>query len=174
MIKFIKKLFGTKYDKDRSLYQPIVDLVHEAEVQLTDLNHDDLRNRTNEFRARIADHLAGIDADIKAIKEEAETTEDFHRKEELFKESDEMIKERDKHLEEVLKEILPDAFAVVRETARRFSSNKTITVTATDHDRNLAAKKAHVTIKGDKAIYSNAWLAAGEKSHGTWFIMLCN
>jgi len=161
MFKFIKKLFGTKYDKDKSLYQPIVELVHEAEEKLVNASHDDLRNRTNEFRVRIADHLAGIDADIKAIKEEADTTEDFNRKEELFKESDELIKERDKHLEEVLKEILPEAFAVVRETARRFSSNESITVTATDHDRELAAKKAHVTIQGDKAIYSNSWLAAG-------------
>ncbi len=161
MFKFIKKLFGTKYDKDKSLYQPIVELVHEAEEKLTNMSHDDLRNRTNEFRARIADHLAGIDADIKSIKEEADTTEDFHRKEELFKESDELVKERDKHLEEVLKEILPEAFAVVRETARRFSSNESITVTATDHDREIAAKKAHVTIQGDKAVYSNSWLAAG-------------
>jgi preprotein translocase subunit SecA len=125
------------------------------------LSHDGLRNRTNEFRARIADHLSGIDADIKSIKEEADSTEDFNRKEELFKESDELVKERDKHLEEVLKEILPEAFAVVRETARRFSANETITVTATDHDREIAAKKAHVTIQGDKAIYSNSWVAAG-------------
>ncbi|MFK7773258.1 MAG: preprotein translocase subunit SecA [Saprospiraceae bacterium] len=161
MFKFIKKLFGTKYDKDKSLYQPIVELIHEAEEHLANLSHDDLRNRTNEFRSRIADHLAGIDADIKAIKEEADTTEDFHRKEELFKESDDLVKERDKHLEEVLKEILPEAFAVVRETARRFSANQSITVTATDHDREIAAKKAHVTIQGDKAIYSNSWLAAG-------------
>lgn len=161
MFKFIKKLFGTKYDKDKSLYQPIVELVHEAEEHLANLSHDDLRNRTNEFKARIADHLAGIDADIKSIKEEADTTEDFNRKEELFKESDELLKERDKHLEEILKEILPEAFAVVRETARRFSSNETITVTATDHDREIAAKKAHVTIQGDKAIYANSWVAAG-------------
>ncbi len=161
MLKFIKKLFGTKYDKDKSLYQPIVELVHEAEEQLTNLSHDELRNLTTKFRARIADHLSGIDADIKSIKEEADSTEDFHRKEELFKESDELLKERDKHLEEVLKEILPEAFAVVRETARRFSDNETITVTATDHDREIAAKKAHVTIKGDKAIYANSWMAAG-------------
>jgi preprotein translocase subunit SecA len=161
MFKFIKKLFGTKYDKDKSLYQPIVELVHEAEEKLTNLSHDDLRNRTNEFRAQIADHLSGIDADIKSIKEEAETTEDFHRKEELFIESDELLKERDKHLEEILKEILPEAFAVVRETARRFFSNKSLTVTATDHDREIAATKAHVTIQGDKAIYANSWMAAG-------------
>jgi len=161
MFKFIKKLFGTKYDKDKSLYQPIVELVHEAEEKLTNISHDDLRNRTNEFRAQIADHLSGIDADIKSIKEEAETTEDFHRKEELFIESDELLKERDKHLEEILKEILPEAFAVVRETARRFFSNKSLTVTATDHDREIAATKAHVTIQGDKAIYANSWMAAG-------------
>ncbi len=161
MFKFIKKLFGTKYDRDVNLYQPIVEVIHEEEKKLTNLSHDELRNRTSDFRKRIAEHLAGIDADLKAIKDEANSTEDFFRKEELFKESDDLVKERDKHLEEILKEILPEAFAVVRETARRFSSNESITVTATDHDRNIAATKPHVTINGNQATYSNSWLAAG-------------
>ncbi|HFC00666.1 MAG TPA: hypothetical protein ENJ53_07660, partial [Phaeodactylibacter sp.] len=141
MFKFIKKLFGTKYEKDKSLYEPIVEQIHVEEEKLTHLSNDDLRNRTLDFRNRIAEHLSGIDTDIKSIKEEAATTQDFHRKDELFHEVDELIKERDKHLEEILKEILPEAFAVVRETARRFTNNDSITVTATEHDRELAAKK---------------------------------
>jgi len=161
MLKFIKKLFGTKYDRDVALYQPIVDQIHEEEKKLTGLSHDQLRNRTLDFRKRIADHLAGIDADIQSIKDEANETDDFNRKEELFKDLDEIEKERDKNLENILKEILPEAFAVVRETARRFSSNESITVTATDHDRDIAANKAHVTVNGNQATYANSWLAAG-------------
>ncbi|MEM6964883.1 MAG: preprotein translocase subunit SecA [Bacteroidota bacterium] len=161
MIKFFKKLFGTKYDKDKAFYQPYVDQVHEEEEKLTGLSHDQLRNRTLDFKKRIADHLAGIDEDIKSVQSEASETEDFDRKEELFKDLDELKKERDKHLEDVLKEILPAAFAVVRETARRFSSNESITVTATQHDRDIAAKKPHITISGNKATYANSWMAAG-------------
>ena len=161
MFKFIKKIFGTKYEKDKSLYQPIVDQVHIEEEKLGGLSNDDLRNRTLDFRRRIAEHLAGIDEDIKAIREEAQTTEDFNQKKDLFIQIDELTKERDKHLEEILKEILPETFAVVRETARRFSSNTSITVTATEHDRNLAATKPYITINGNKATYANNWMAAG-------------
>ncbi len=161
MFKFIKKLFGTKYEKDKSLYQPIVDQVHIEEEKLGGLSNDDLRNRTLDFKRRIAEHLAGIDADIKAVREEAQATEDFNQKEDLFEQIDELTKERDKHLEEILKEILPETFAVVRETARRFSNNTSITVTATEHDRNLAATKPYITINGNKATYANSWIAAG-------------
>ena len=161
MFNFIKKLFGTKYEKDKSLYQPIVEQVHIEEEKIGGLSNDDLRNRTNDFRNRIAEHLAGIDADIKSVREEAQSTEDFNRKEDLFKEIDELTKQRDTHLEEILKEILPETFAVVRETARRFSNNTSITVTATEHDRNLAATKSYITINGDKATYANTWMAAG-------------
>ena len=161
MFNFIKKLFGTKYDKDKATYQPFVDEVHEEEAKLTGISHDALRNRTLDFRQRIKDHLAGIDEDISALQNEANTITDLERKEEIFKEIDELIKERDKHLEDVLKEILPEAFAVVRETARRFSNNETLTVTATDHDRDLAAKKPYITISGNQATFQNSWMAAG-------------
>ena len=161
MFKFIKKLFGTKYEKDKSLYEPIVEQIHEEEAKLTNMSNDDLRNRTLDFRNRITEHLAGIDADMKSIRDEAAVTKDFHRKDELFHEVDELLKERDKHLEEILKEILPEAFAVVRETARRFTNKKSVVVTATDHDRELAAKKQHITINGDQATYATSWVAAG-------------
>ena len=163
MLGFIKKLFGTKYERDVATYQPVVDEINEYFEEYRQLPNDDLRNKTLDFRARIADHLAGIDADIAAAKSEAIAESDLNLKEKLFKEVDDLKKERDKHLEEILKDILPEAFAVVKETARRFSQNPTLTVTATQHDRDLAATpgKNYVTINGNEAIWKNTWMAAG-------------
>ena len=97
------------------------------------------------------------------MKDQAKTEENLYTKEDLFKQLDEIAKERDKHLEDILKESLPEAFAVVKETARRFSNNETLVVTATDHDRNLAGntKKNYLTIDGDQVTWQNSWLAAG-------------
>jgi len=165
MLKFITKsigkLFGTKFDKDIAIYAPRVEEINDAYAQLSNLSLDDLRNKTLEFRQRISAHLAGIDEDIQNYQEEADNEADFARMEDIFAEIDKLKKERDKHLEEILNEILPEAFAVVKETCGRFTNNKTLTVTATDHDRNLAAKKAYVTIEGDKAVYQNSWIAGG-------------
>ncbi|HMR43795.1 MAG TPA: preprotein translocase subunit SecA, partial [Saprospiraceae bacterium] len=175
MLNFItnplKKRFGTKYDRDAAIYQPYVDLINEAFEKLQNLSNDELRNKTLEFRKAIADHLAGIDEDIKTLTAQALETEDIYQKENLFKEIDGLKEERDKELEVILKEILPDAFAVVKETARRFKENSTITVTATDFDRNLAAMpgKSYVKIEGEKAIWKNQWMAAGGQI--TWNMM---
>ncbi|HFA50043.1 MAG TPA: preprotein translocase subunit SecA [Bacteroidetes bacterium] len=163
MFGILKKMFKSKSERDFSKYSPTVDAINEEYEKLQGLSLDELRNKTHEFRARITDHLAGIDEDIRATREEAQQEEDIHRTEELFKEVDELLKERDNHLEEILKELLPEAFAVVKETARRFSNNPTMTVTATDHDRELAVNqsKDYVKIEGDKAIWKNSWTAAG-------------
>jgi len=163
MFKAIKKLFGTKYDRDVAEYTPIVDQINNEFELLQDLSHDELRNKTHDFRNRIAEYLSNIDQQIEEARQEATDEEDIYQKEQLFGEIDELIKERDKHLEEVLKEILPEAFAVVKETARRFSQNESLTVTVTDHDRELAGnpKKKHITISGDQATWSNSWIAAG-------------
>ncbi|MCO6493811.1 MAG: preprotein translocase subunit SecA [Phaeodactylibacter sp.] len=159
----LKKVFGTKQDKDINLYMPVVEEVNAVFEQLKTLTNDELRNKTGEFRARIAEHLAGIDKDIKDIHREANEQENLHEKEELFREMDKLKEERDKHLEDVLKEILPEAFAVVKETARRFMENPSLEVTATDHDRDLAATpgKSYITIQGNKATWKNQWVAAG-------------
>jgi len=105
--------------------------------------------------------LTGIDEDIAEIDKQSQIEEDISKKEELYKELDELKSERDKHLEEVLKEILPEAFAVVKETARRFTENTTLAVTATDLDRDIASAKEYITISGDQAVFSNTWKAAG-------------
>jgi preprotein translocase subunit SecA len=161
MLKAIKKIFGTKYDRDVKTYSPIVESINNFFESYNSLTNDELRNKSLEFRERISQHLAGIDKDISALKEQAENETDLLKTEEIYNEIDTYVEKRDEHLEEVLKVILPEAFGVVKETARRFSNNSTIEVTATDHDREIAAKKQYVTISGDKAIYSNTWLAAG-------------
>ena len=163
MLGIIKKMFGTKYDRDKARYMPYVEQTNEEFVKLSDLSNDELRNKTLEFRERIKEHLAGIDEDIQTAREQAKVEENLHEKEHLFKEMDELSKERDKHLEDILRELLPEAFAVVKETARRFMENDTLEVTVTEHDRNLAGnpKKNYISIQGEKAIWKNQWMAAG-------------
>ena len=163
MLNFFKKVFGTKYERDVKTYSPIVEEINEIFESLQTVSNDELRGQTHKFREEIQEHLQGIDEDIQALQKEATGEEDLYRKEELFKEIDELKKERDEHLENILKVILPRAFATVKETARRFKDNETITVTATDFDRELAGnpKKTYVTIEGDKAIWKNSWVAAG-------------
>ncbi len=161
MFEFVKKIFGTKYDRDVKTYQPLVEKTNKFFAQYESLSNDDLRNKTIEFRKRIAEHLEGIDSDISRLQKEAESNEDMLETEGIYNQIDELKKERNKHLEEILKAILPEAFAVVKETARRFSNNEVVKVQATEHDKNLAAKKQHVTIEGDFALWQNSWIAAG-------------
>ncbi|HRI58145.1 MAG TPA: preprotein translocase subunit SecA [Saprospiraceae bacterium] len=163
MFGFIKKILGTKQDRDLKQYLAYVADINNNFEQYQRLSNDDLRSKTLEFRERISEYLKDIDAEIAALNQQALDADDFNEKERLFKEVDEMRKDRDKSLEDVLLSILPEAFAVVKETSRRFSQNETLTVTATDHDRALAAKagKTYVTIEGDQAIWQNKWTAAG-------------
>jgi preprotein translocase subunit SecA len=159
--KSIKKVFGTKHDRDVQAYGPVVDRIHEAYDELQSLSNDELRNKTLEFRSRIAEYLSEIDGEMQQLRQQALDEEDVHVKEDLFDELDKMEEDRNKALEEVLRELLPEAFAVVKETARRFTENETLTVTATQHDSDLAAVKSYVTVSGDKAVWKNKWLAAG-------------
>ena len=161
MLGTIKKLFGTKYDRDVKAYQPIIDEINEHFESFKDLSNDELRNKSLEFRNRINEYLSPVNEEIKVVEAEAEEGEDISLKEDLFREIDGLKEERDNKLEEVPKEILPEAFAVVKETARRFMENPSVTVTATQHDRDLAAKKEYVNISGDQATWSNQWKAAG-------------
>jgi preprotein translocase subunit SecA len=163
MFGFLKKIIGTKQDRDLKQYQALVLEVNKNFEAFQSISNDALRSKTLEFRQRIQEYLSDIDAEVASVNQQAIEAEDFNQKEILFKEVDELRKNRDKALEDVLLSILPEAFAVVKETSRRFSQNETITVTATDHDRQLAAKpgKSHVTIEGDKAIWKNRWTAAG-------------
>lgn len=170
MLKILTKLFGgNKQDKDVKSMQPIVDQVNEEYVKLHHLSNDELRGKTVEFREAIHAHLAGINQDIDNLKDQAAAEADFEKKEQLFDEVDGLIKERDKNLEDILEELLPEAFAVVKETARRFTkmesaytNGEELVTTATQHDRELAAAgKTYIRIEGDKAYWQNHWSAAG-------------
>jgi preprotein translocase subunit SecA len=169
MFNFLKKVLGTKYDRDVKKYTPIVEEINAHFESYESLSNDELRNKTLEFRSRIKEHLAGIDTDIDNANKEAADEKDMFKKEDIFKEIDNLVKERDKHLEVILEEILPEAFAVVKETCRRFMLNETLSVTATDFDKDLAAKSTYVEIKGDQATWHNSWTAAGGDI--TWNMM---
>lgn len=157
-----KILGGTKHERDVKGLSPIVDEINRIGEELREFSNDELRNKTLEFREFIAQQLSAIDEEIEELHVQAAQEEDLIKKEQFFNEIDEALKDRDKQLELALKEILPEAFAVCREAARRFKENSTLEVTATDHDRNLAAKnKRYITINGDKAIWKNHWTAAG-------------
>lgn len=165
----IAKVFGSKSERDLKTIYPIVTEINQAYEQLRNLSNDELRGKTAEFKMTIAEHLKGIDAEIEEVKTAAEAEKDLHAKEDLFRNVDKLKKQRDEQLEEILKEILPDAFAVVKETARRLSEDKELVVTATEFDKTLATHrriKKPVRIEGDKAIWSNSWEAAG--STVTW------
>ncbi len=161
MFNFIKKVFGTKHDRDVKAFSSVIEEINDNFKSYEAISNDELRNKTLDFRERIAAHLKGIDDDISTLSAEIDIELDIHVKEEKYNEVDTLKKERDEALEEILKELLPEAFAVVKETARRFSTNESLTVSVTDHDREMAASKEHVTIDGDKAIWNNTWIAGG-------------
>ena len=162
MLGFISKLFGNKSERDLKSIQPLVEKIKAEFAKLENISNDELRAMTLDFKERIAQGLADIDNDIQSAKEQAESPEiSVDAKVDLYTQIDKLEKDRNKALEEILLNILPEAFAVVKETARRLKENKTIEVTAWDSDRELAAKKANVIIKGDKAIHHNTWKAAG-------------
>jgi preprotein translocase subunit SecA len=164
MFGVIKKIFGvkTKSEKDNATYAPRVSQINAFFQEYEALSDDELRSKTLEFQERIADYLSDIDAEIEKVREAAIETEDLDEKENLFKQVDALGKDRNDALESVLRDILPEAFAVVKQAAKRLTNNPEIVLTATEHDRNLAAQgKMYVRIEGDKAIWKNTWTAAG-------------
>ena len=165
MANFIEKLFGSifgnKNDRERKALQPLVDEINSEYEKLKSLSNDELRHKTVEFKTRIKEYLTDIDKEIADLVESANTQEDLHEKENVFKQVDEQKKQRDKLIEEVLQEILAQAFAVVKETAFRFTNNPTLEATATNLDKDLSVTNKSITISGDKVTYRNEWLAAG-------------
>ncbi len=156
---FLSKLFGgSKSDKDVKRISPLVADVNRAYEQLQPLSNDQLRNKTQEFRQQIREHLADIDAQIAAKRAEAEAQS---TDETIYDEVDKLIKQRDTQIEEVLARIQAEAFAVVKETAHRFSQNEQVIATATDMDRDLSIERDYIRIEGDRVIYNNVWQAAG-------------
>ncbi|HEY4064776.1 MAG TPA: preprotein translocase subunit SecA [Puia sp.] len=169
MLGILAKIFGgNKSEKDVKILQPIVGAVNQHFTAYQSLSNDQLRNKTLEFKTRIKDHLQKIDTEIADLNKRAEELpfSEINGKDVLYQEIDALKKDRDEQVEEVLETLLPEAFAVVKETARRFKENAEMVSTATELDRNLSVKKEHVTIDGDKSTYKNTWMAAG--SPITW------
>jgi preprotein translocase subunit SecA len=168
MLEFISKLFGSKSERDVKSLIPIVEKVKAEFAKLGNISNDDLREKTITFKETIKEGLAEIDSEIAAIKEQTENNPDLDVNEKvgLYTQLDKLEKDRNKQLEVILMDILPQAFAVVKETAKRFKENKTIEVTATEFDRELATRKKNVVIKGLNAIHHNTWIAADNEV--TW------
>ena len=161
-----KKIFGSKADRDMKAIRPTLDKVLEAYKGIDTLSDDELRQRCQELKDKIQAAIASDEARIAAIKEELEKEIPLKQKETLATEQDKLVKKVDETIEKVLDEILPEAFAIMKSTARRFKENSEIRVKATDFDRNLSATKEFVTIDGDYAIWQNHWIAGGNEV--TW------
>ena len=157
----LKVFVGDKSKKDLKLLQPIVDEVRQFDSQMESLTLDQLRNKTAEFKLKISDGIKIFEDAIVKLKEEIETAH-IDRKEEIYKEIDALNEESYQASEKVLNEIAPEAFAIVKETAKRFTQNKTLKVTASPFDRELSAENDYVNLEGEFAIWNNSWDAAGK------------
>lgn len=159
----VAKIFGTKSDKDIKAVMPYVVKINEVFETLGALSNDELRAKTETVRTTINNHLESIDEQITKLHKQAveDKSLDVHQKESLFTEVDKLEKNRNAELEKVLLEVLPDAFAIIKETAKRFKENETLEVTATMHDKQYAALHENVEISNDKAFWKNKWFAAG-------------
>jgi len=163
-MSLLSKLFGgNKSEKDVRQIIHYIDVINNYFNQYQSLSNDELRGKTIEFKQRISEHLKEIDDTINAKKAEADSLDsiDIAGRDQIYHEVDAMGKERDKKIEEILLAIMPEAFAVVKETARRFKENTEIISTATSLDRELSVTKKHITINDDKSIYKNTWNAGG-------------
>src|SRR5574343_36873 len=168
MFGFLKKVFGTKSEKDVRDIEPMVDDINKIYSTLTSISNDELRNRSAKLKEQIQAGIAEEKNKIASIqaKIEADPDMDVNTKEELYKEIDEIEVDITKKIEDVLNDILPEAFAVLKETARRFKENKEIEITANDFDNELAKTHKNVEIRNGKAYWKNCWTAAGAEI--TW------
>ena len=162
----IKVFVGDKSQKDVKALQPYLNKIKTFEEPLKALSHDELRGRTLFFKDEIKQARLEKDTKIEALKQEVESIVDIDQREDIYVAIDALEKEAYDISEKTLMEILPEAFAVVKETARRFKDNTQIVVTATPKDRELSATKSYITLDGDTAIWANSWSAAGKEI--TW------
>ena len=168
MLQFISRLFGgSKSEKDVKQIQPVVAKINEWFQQYQGISNDELRGKTADFKARIKAHISDIDKEIAGKQAEADALAEtaIHEKDAIYQEVDKLKKARDKKIEEVLEKILPEAFAVVKETARRFKENTQIVAQATELDRELSVTKLFSKIAGKLLVIP---------SLGTWCITMCS
>ena len=158
----LKTFVGDKTKKDLSQITPLISEINSHQKNLETLSHDELRQKTIIFKEEIAKERKDFDLTILKLLEEVKLTGDIELKESLYQQIDSQEEEAQNAVEEVLNKILPEAFAVVKETARRFVENTSIEVTASEYDRELSQQKKYIELKGDKAFWANSWDAAGK------------
>ncbi len=166
LVDIIKKVFGSKSERDMKQVKPILEKVLAAYKDIDKLSNDELRARTEELKKKIREREEPFEKRIAEIKEHLESDIPVSEKEKLATESDKLVKEEDEEIEKVLNEILPEAFAIMKSTARRFAQNPVVEVAANDFDRNLSTSRDFVKIEGDKALWQNHWIAGGNEV--TW------
>ncbi|MCR5065290.1 MAG: preprotein translocase subunit SecA [Bacteroidales bacterium] len=164
MLNFLSKLFGSKSQRDLKEVQPFLDATLKVYPAIKELSNDDLRAKTDEFKKRIQDEIREEEEELAKLKQRIEDEYDMpvDEKEQIYKRIDELEKDSYEKTQDILNEILPEAFAVVKETARRFAENDEVIVTANDHDRDLSARRESVNIDDQgRAHYKNQWMAGG-------------
>lgn len=162
----LKVFVGDKSKKDIGEIQPFVVEVKKHEGEMSGLTLDELRGKSDEFRKKIKEDQKEVQGEIDALSQQAENEEDIDKKEDIYNQIDRLKDDRYNVEKKTLDEILPQAFAVIKETATRFKDNETLTVNASSYDRELSGKYDYVTLDGDKAIWKNSWDAAGKEV--TW------
>ncbi len=165
--KIIGKFLGNKADRDMREVMPFVEQIKAAYSTMHELSNDELRERSSALKKRVAEYVAEEKSAMEELKRKAEDPDvDVTEKESIYKEIDRLDEEIDAKFEKVLDEILPEAFAVIRDTARRFKENETLEVSTLEYDRTLAASGEYVEVKGETAIWKNRWMAGGNEI--TW------
>ena len=158
----LSKFLGNKSQRDMKALMPYIEKIKAVYPEINALSNDELRERTILLKKKIHDSVAGDENEIQSLKDKVENENPtIDEREKIYRDIDKLEKEITEKLENSLNDVLPEAFSIIKETARRFTENKTITVTASDFDRDLAAIHDFVEINGDKAIYSNSWIAGG-------------
>ncbi|MEL6695890.1 MAG: preprotein translocase subunit SecA [Bacteroidota bacterium] len=162
MKNLLKSIFPSKKDRDVKQLWPYVGAINAEYEKIHDISDDELREASQDIRQRIFDHTEAIREEIEATRTEAESTTDIHEKDRLFSKIDELTKTQYKQIDEIMDDLIPEAFAIVKETARRLTENGELRVTANDRDRELAEGKGagYVAIEGEEAIWAKSWLAA--------------
>jgi preprotein translocase subunit SecA len=164
MLQFLSKIFGgSKSEKDVQRISPVIQKTKVFFDAYSKLSNDDLRAKTFEFKSLIQQRLLATDTEIVNLGNQAEAlpADDFNGKDLLYKQVDDLRKSRNQQIEKVLEEIMPQAFAVVKETARRLSTNAELVSSATLLDKELAVKKDYIHVEGETTYFKNTWMAAG-------------
>ena len=165
MLKFLKSIFGDKHTKDINKIQPRVEIINQEFAKLQSLSNDELRQKTVSFKQQIETHLQAINQQIEELRTKADNNDELSlsEKDDIYNQVDELIEQRDEQLEEILDQLLEQAFAVVKETARRFTENEVLTATATELDKEIAHNRNHITIQDNQVEFATSWEAAGNQ-----------